>query len=86
MEWPVASSPGPESACGSRLPITPSAAAPPDAYTVWLDPTVRDVERAQANLTPLPADAMVAYTVSTRVNSPAHDLPDLVEPLASATR
>ncbi len=65
-----------------RMPVI----LPPDAYAVWLDPAVRDVERAQANLTPLPADAMVAYTVSTRVNSPAHDLPDLVEPLASATR
>ncbi len=65
-----------------RMPVI----LPPDAYTVWLDSAVRDVERAQALLTHYPADAMMAYPVSTRVNNPAHDLPDLVEPLASATR
>ncbi len=54
---------------------------PPDAYAIWLDPVVRDVEPIQALLTPYPADAMVAYPVSTRVNNPANDAPALVEPL-----
>ena len=54
---------------------------PPDAYPVWLDSAMRDVERIQALLTPYPADTMTAYPVSTRVNSPAYDAPDLVKPL-----
>jgi putative SOS response-associated peptidase YedK len=55
---------------------------PPDAYTAWLDPTMREVEPVQALLTPYPADAMIAYPVSTRVNSPAYDAPDCIAPLA----
>ncbi len=39
-----------------HAPVIP----PPDAYPVWLDPVMRDVERAQALLTPYPADQMVA--------------------------
>ena len=54
---------------------------PPDAYTGWLDPAIREVDRVQALLTPYPAEEMVAYRVSTRVNSPAHDAPACVEPL-----
>lgn len=55
---------------------------PPDAYTVWLDAAVRDVERVQALLTPYPADAMTAYAVSTMVNSPSNDSPECIAPLA----
>jgi len=44
------------------------------------------VDPVQALLTPYPADQMVAYPVSTRVNNPAYDAPDLVEPLASLSR
>ena len=62
-----------------RMPVI----LPPDAYTAWLDPTVRDVESVQALLMPYPADAMTAYPVSTRVNNPAFDAPQLVEPLPS---
>ena len=46
-------------------------------------PTVRDVDHFQALLTPYPAEEMIAYPVSTRVNSPANDSPDLVESLPS---
>ena len=58
---------------------------PPDAYTVWLDPAVPEVDSIQPLLTPYPADQLVAYPVSTRVNSPANDSPALVEPLPSAS-
>jgi putative SOS response-associated peptidase YedK len=54
---------------------------PPDACTVWLDPTLRDVERIQALLTPYPADEMMAYPVNTRVNNPANDTPECIAPL-----
>lgn len=46
---------------------------------------MRDVERVQALLTPYPADAIIAYPVSTRVNSPAHDAPDLMTPLTTVS-
>jgi len=46
---------------------------PPSACNMWLDPAMRDVEPVQALLTPYPADQMVAYPVSTRVNNPAND-------------
>ena len=54
----------------------------PDAYKLWLDPAVRDVDPVQALLTPYPADAMTAYPVSTRVNNPAYDSPECMAPLA----
>ncbi len=59
---------------------------PPDAFTAWLDPAMSDMEPVQALLTPYPADAMMAYPVSPRINSPANDAADLVESLASASR
>ncbi len=58
----------------NRMPVI----LPPDAYAVWLDPAMRDVERIQALLTPYPAEAMVAYPVSPRVNNPAHDAPECI--------
>ena len=65
-----------------RMPVI----LPPDAYTVWLDPAMRDVEPIQALLTPYPADAMIAYPVSPRVNSPANDASGLVASLPSLPR
>ena len=40
-------------------------------------------EQAHAVLEPYPADLMVAYAVSTRVNSPKNNDPSLIEPRAS---
>ncbi len=57
----------------------------PEAYTRWLDPIVHERERLQPLLCPYPAEEMTAYPVSTRVNSPTHDSPALVEPLPSAS-
>ena len=61
-----------------RMPVI----LPSSAYGAWLDPTVSDVPTVQALLTPYPADEMIAYPVSTRVNNPAHDTPECVLPLA----
>jgi len=55
---------------------------PPDAYTLWLNSTVRDAEPVQALLTPYPAEERLAYPVSTRVDNPAYDAPECVAPLA----
>jgi putative SOS response-associated peptidase YedK len=60
-----------------RMPVI----LPPDAYNVWLDPAMRDVEPVQALLMSYPAEEMIAYPVSTRVNSPAYDSPECIAPL-----
>lgn len=53
----------------------------PEDYNLWLDPGVQDVERLQPLLRPYPSDEMIAYPVSTRVNDPANDAPECMEPL-----
>ena len=53
----------------------------PGDYASWLDPEVSDVVLLQGMLGPYPERAMEAYPVSRRVNSPANDGPDLIEPL-----
>jgi putative SOS response-associated peptidase YedK len=60
-----------------RMPVI----LPSDAYSAWIDPARRDVEHIQALLTPYPADAMIAYPVSARVNNPAYDAPDCLTPV-----
>ena len=64
-------------AWGGTCTILPSS-----AYSLWLDLALRDVESVQALLTPYPADAMIAYPVSARVNNPAYDAPECIAPLA----
>jgi putative SOS response-associated peptidase YedK len=50
-----------------RMPVT----LRPYAYRLCLDLAMRDVERVHALLSPYPADTMIAYPVSTRMNNPA---------------
>jgi putative SOS response-associated peptidase YedK len=57
-----------------RMPVI----LPSSAYSLWLDPAMRDVEPIQALLTPYPADAMIAYPVRPRVNNPAYDAPECI--------
>lgn len=54
---------------------------PPDAYDLWLNPNTNPAE-LDALLKPPPEDWLVAYPVSTRVNNPANDDPQLIEPVA----
>ncbi len=62
----------------NRMPVILS---PPD-YTKWIDPAIQTPERLIGLLRPYPAEEMVAHAVSTQVNSPAADHPDLIRPLA----
>jgi putative SOS response-associated peptidase YedK len=62
----------------NRMP----AILPPSAYDQWLTPGDLDPIPALALLGPCPADQMRAVPVSTLVNSPAQDSPQLVLPLA----
>ncbi|GAA6616496.1 SOS response-associated peptidase [Scytonema sp. NUACC26] len=50
-------------------------------YDLWLAPQVQTSEMVQQLLQPYPSEAMTAYPVSTRVNSPKHDSPDCVQPM-----
>ncbi len=54
----------------------------PEAYSIWLDPGEQSPQRLLDLLVPAPDDALRAVPVSDRVNSPAHDDPACVEPLA----
>src|SRR5262245_25500712 len=47
----------------------------------WINPSLT-LEAAQALLVPLPAELLMAYEVSSRVNSPASNSPDLLQPVA----
>jgi putative SOS response-associated peptidase YedK len=48
-------------------------------YDAWLSGTTDEARKA---LAPYPADLMVAYAVSARVNTPKNDDPSLIEPVA----
>ena len=50
-------------------------------YPLWLDPAGREAERVLPLLRAYPAEEMVAYPVSLRVNDPANDEPACVAPL-----
>jgi putative SOS response-associated peptidase YedK len=52
-----------------------------DDYATWLDPESNDRERLLALLQPADLDAIEAYAVDRRVNSPANDDPSLIEPI-----
>ncbi len=56
----------------------------PENYELWLDPDMREVELLSSLLGPYHGDAMEAYPVSRRVNSPANDEPGCIEPAARA--
>jgi putative SOS response-associated peptidase YedK len=46
----------------------------------WLNPQL-PLAAAQAMLVPFPAERMTAYGVSAKVNSPAHNTPDVIAPV-----
>ena len=60
----------------NRMPVI----LPPSAYEEWLDPSARTPDSLQHLIKPYPADEMTAYSVSTLVNNPANDQPELVVP------
>lgn len=54
---------------------------PRQAYEPWLDPAERNPDQLNGFLKPYPAEEMIAYEVSTLVNSPANDSPQCIEPV-----
>lgn len=55
-----------------------------DAEDIWLDDSITDAARLSGLLRPLPREITRAYEVSSAVNSPARDLPQLVEPVSQS--
>ena len=53
----------------------------PRDYAKWLDAAPQTPESLQPLIKPFSADAMSAYPVSTLVNKPANDMPELVVPV-----
>ncbi len=61
-------------------PRMPVILAEEDEAT-WLDPSLEDAVFWQPLLKSYPADEMVAYPVSNKVNRASYDAPELIEPL-----
>jgi putative SOS response-associated peptidase YedK len=62
----------------NRMPVI----LPQEGYSLWLDPGEPDPGRLAALLKPYSPAEMTAFPVSTLVNSPANESPDLVLPVA----
>ena len=61
----------------NRMPVI----LPPNTYAQWLAPSPAQASDLLPLLVSYPADEMVAYPVSTLVNSPANDLPEVLQPV-----
>ena len=59
-----------------RMPVI----LPRELESLWLDHDIQDPAALDGILRPYPADAMEAYEVSSLVNSPANDGPEVVVP------
>lgn len=55
----------------------------PKDYDEWLDPKENNTERLQKLLVPYSAEEMASHAVSTSVNYPESDSPELIKPLNS---
>ncbi len=62
-----------------RMPVILDA----EAEARWLDPTLTEPASVLDCLRPCAADRLVAYPVSSRVSSPRHDEPSLIDPLTA---
>lgn len=60
-----------------RMPVI----IPKDQEDRWLDPELQDPKEIQAMLSQYPASEMEMYEVSARVNSPAFDGPEAIQPV-----
>ncbi|MEZ0395691.1 MAG: SOS response-associated peptidase [Anaerolineales bacterium] len=59
-----------------RMPVI----LPESAYAQWVDPAPQPASALQPLLAPYPAEEMTAWPISTQVNDPANDHPDLLRP------
>ena len=54
----------------------------PDDYDLWLSTEEQPPDKLQPLLTAYPAEEMIAFPVSTEVNTPGNDYPELIQPLS----
>lgn len=66
----------------ARMPVILS----PSSYDHWLDPGFADIAMLNSFLRPYPSEDVMAYPVSTLVNSPRNDVRQCLEPLAGMSR
>ncbi len=62
----------------NRMPVI----LPETAHLLWLQSGEADPKALSELLKPYPAEEMVAYPVSKLVNSPANDVPAVIEPVS----
>ena len=62
-----------------RMPVI----LPREAEASWLDPEEQDTAMLSELLLPYDSDRMEAYEVSTLVNSPRNNFPEVIEPVAT---
>jgi putative SOS response-associated peptidase YedK len=58
----------------NRMPVILDS----DLFDTWLDPRSSDTDRLRRLLRPAPAGTLDRHPVSTEVNSPRHDGPELL--------
>jgi len=63
----------------NRMPVI----LPKESISLWLDPGEPNLHELQELLQPYPEQEMEAFPVSTAVNSPANESPELILPVAS---
>ena len=61
----------------NRMPVI----LPVHTYAQWLDPSPHFPVDLKSLLVPYPAEEMEAFPISTLVNSPANDRPEVVAPV-----
>ena len=61
----------------NRMPVI----LPKDGYTDWIKEGENDPEVLKSLLQPYPGDEMAAFPVSTQVNSPQNDTPEVILPI-----
>jgi putative SOS response-associated peptidase YedK len=64
-----------------RMPVI----IPPEAYDLWLSPDTQEIELLQSLLRPFAASEMVAYPVSTRINSPKVNEAACIQPQSTTS-
>jgi putative SOS response-associated peptidase YedK len=64
-----------------RMPVV----LPESAWSEWLDPDNRDTDALARLLVPAPSDEFLCYPVSTLVNKPDNQGPELLDPVPEPT-
>ena len=62
-----------------RMPVI----LPREAESTWLDSAIQDPKELTPLLSSYPSESMEAYAISTMVNSPKNDTPDIITPVDS---